>query len=174
MTKIENHSSDSPGEHNDKDANLTAFLRQYAPPVPEAPGNAEDRLMMVIASSCRAVTHQEFATHQESAEYPAAKDAAAATSRNTHSHRSVKRQIAIVASCSALAYGMWQLYQVIMPPNHSVGELAEIENFWFQNWDGVANAEEPYPWLSKGDSGLDSAAKHSTSTHFDTPNPRQE
>jgi hypothetical protein len=161
MTKTQNHSSDSPEEPNDKDANLTAFLRQYAPPVPESADDAEDRLMMEIAS------HQESAGHQVPAQ-------GSATSQPTRRNRSLKKQIAMVAGCSALVYGMWQLYQVIMPPNHSAGELAELENFWFQNWDGVANAEETYPWLTKSDSGLNSAAEPSTPTYFDTSHQRQE
>lgn len=161
MTKTQNPSSPSPEERNDKDANLTAFLRQYAPSVPESSGDAEDRLMMAIAA------HQESAGHQVSTQ-------SSATARTTRRNRSLKRQIAMVAGCSALVYGMWQLYQVIMPPSHSAVELAEIENFWFQNWDGVANAEETYPWQTKGDSGLDSAAEPSTSTYFDTSHPRQE
>ncbi len=155
MTKIQNHSSDSPDELNDKDANLTAFLRQYAPSVPGSADDAENRLMMAISR------REEFAQ-------------GSATARTTRSNRSLTRQIVIVAGCSALVCGLWQLYQVIMPPNHSVRELAEIESFWFQNWDGVANAEETYPWLTKGDSGLDSAAEPSTSMHSDTSHPRQE
>lgn len=155
MTKTQNHRSDSHEKPNDKDANLTAFLRQYAPPVPESAGDAENRLMMAISR------HEAFAQ-------------GSATARPPRSNRSLKKQIVIVAGCSALVCGLWQLYQAIMPPNHSVGELAEIENFWFQNWDGAANAEEIYPWLTRGDSGLDSAAEPSKSTFFDTSHPRQE
>jgi hypothetical protein len=171
MTKTQNHSSDSPEELNDKDANLTAFLRQYAPPVPVSARDAEDRLMMAIASSTKGGTHPASAK-------------GSATDQTIRKNRSLKRQIAIVAGCSALVYGLWQLSQVIMPPNHSAGELAEIENFWFQNWDGVANAEETYPWLTKGDSGVDLTARRSTltptATHFDRSHlidishPRQE
>lgn len=160
MTKTQNHSSPSPDERDDKDANLTAFLRQYAPSVPESAGDAENRLMMAISR------HQEFAG-QGSGQ-------GRTNSRSTRKNRSLKRQIAIVAGCSALVYGLWQLSQVILQPTYSAGELAEIENFWFQNWDGVANAEETYSWLKKGDPGLDSAAEPSTSEHFDASHPRQE
>lgn len=159
MTKTQNHSSNSPDEPKDNDATLTSFLRQYAPPVPEPSENAEDRLMMAIAG-------------------PSASAKDVAPSGTTHRHRSLKRQFALVAGCSALMYGLWQVYQVMMPPSQSAGELAELENFWFQNWDGTANAEDTYPWLTKGDSGLDSAAEPSvskpTATYFDPLLPRQE
>jgi hypothetical protein len=143
MTKMQPQNLDDADESHDKDADLVAFLRQHAPPVPEAAAGEEDRLMRAIASSSRAVTHQ----------------ASAPTTAQGKTSRPRLKQIGVGVSCSILVYALWQLYQGVIPTPRSVGELAEIENFWFQNWDDVANAEEVPPWLAEGDTGSDSTVR---------------
>ena len=76
------------------------------------------------------------------------------TTQPSRTHRS---RLMIAAGCSVFVYALWQLSQVIMPPRQSVGELAELENFWFQNWDGVANAEDSPSFLTENDSSTDAA-----------------
>jgi hypothetical protein len=134
MTQLPPHHSDPTDEFKqsdggDRDASLVTFLRQYAPPVPEAPVDAEERLMAVISQ-------------QETTTQPSRK------------HRN---RLMIAAGCSVFIYALWQLSQVMIPPRQPVGELAELENFWFQNWDGVANAEDNPPFLTESDSSTDTA-----------------
>lgn len=111
----------------DRDVSLVTFLRQYAPPVPEASVDAEERLMAVIS--------QQDTTPQPS--------------------RKHRNRLMIAAGCSVFVYALWQLSQVMIPPRQPVGELAELENFWFQNWDGVANAEDNPPFLTENVSSTD-------------------
>jgi hypothetical protein len=155
MTKVNPQSSDDSNVPNDRDADLVAFLRQYAPPVPEAASGEEDRLMAAISA------------HQASA----LTNVRGKTSRygdRTLPKRVAKRiakRVGIAAGCSVLVYALWQLSQVLIPAYRPVEELAEIENFWFQNWDGVANAEDNPLWLSDNDSGSDSTEHPRTPNH---------
>jgi hypothetical protein len=137
MTKVNPQSSDDSNTPIAKDADLVTFLRQHAPPVPEADVGEEDRLMRAIAA------HQESAFHQ------------ASVPTTTRGHRFRLQGLGIGVGCSILVCALWQLYQVVIPTPRSTAELAEIENFWFQNWDGVANAEEAPPWIADSDSGSD-------------------
>jgi hypothetical protein len=144
MTKFNPQSSDDSNAPIEQDADLVAFLRQHAPPVPEADVGEEDRLM-------RAISREKI-------------------SRNGDRPR--LKRIGIGVGCSILLYALWQLYQVMMPTPRSAGELAEIENFWFQNWDGVANAEEAPPWLAESDSGSDRPDHPLQPNHVDRSLPR--
>jgi hypothetical protein len=156
MTKVKGHNLHSK-DSNDRDANLAAFLQQYAPPVPEASAGAEDRLMAAIASSSRTVTHPESAAHQEST----SQARPVKTAHTASGNRFWRSRLIVATGCSVLIYALWQIYQVVIPTHHPVGELAEIETFWFQNWDGVANAEDTSPFLTESDSSLDSATGES-------------
>jgi hypothetical protein len=162
MTKDKPQNPDDSNAPIDQDADLVAFLRQHAPPVPKATAGEEDRLMMAIAA------HQESARHQASAPI------AARGRISRDGDRSKLQRIGIGVGCSILVYALWQLYQGIMPTHRSAGELAEIENFWFQNWDGVANAEEAPPWLAESDSGSDRPEHPLTPKHFYPSPARQE
>ncbi|WP_404785453.1 hypothetical protein [Altericista sp. CCNU0014] len=147
MTKVNPPSPDRADEPNDRDANLVAFLRQHAPPVPEVVAGAEDRLMAAIA------VRQAAAAGNAAAPAPAA--------RATRS--GWPRRLAVAAGFSVVLCALWQLYRVEIAPHRPVGDLAEIENFWFQNWDEVANAEDVPLWLAERDSDLDSTTGPSPS-----------
>jgi hypothetical protein len=155
MTKNQPQSADDSNASIDKDADLVAFLRQHAPPVPEAAADEEDRLMMAIAA------HQEFALHQIS-------------DLTARGDRPLYKRLGIGVGCSILVYALWQLSQVVIPTHRPVGELAEIENFWFQNWDGVANAGDTPPWLLESNSGSDGSEQSLKTNHFYPSPPRQE
>jgi hypothetical protein len=148
MTQLPPHSSDPADElkqsdEGDRDANLVTFLRQYAPPVPEVSIDAEARLMAAIAQ-------------QETTTKPS---------------RTPRSRLMIAAGCSVFVYALWQLSQVMMPPRQPVGELAELENFWFQNWDGVANAENNSPFLSENDSSTDAVPGQAQKSINHPPSP---
>jgi hypothetical protein len=154
MTKINpQNSSDSNAPH-DQDADLVAFLRQYAPPVPEATAGEENQLMAAIAA------------HQSSIPTTAW--------GKTARDRTLPKRLGIAVGCSVLVYALWQLYQVVIPTHRPVGELAEIENFWFQNWDGVANAEDAPPWLAESDASADGPEQPLKPNHFYPSPARQE
>jgi hypothetical protein len=150
MTKINPQNSNDSNSPHDQDADLVAFLRQHAPPVPEAVAGEEDRLMMAIA------------LHQTS------------DPKTIRGDRPLYKRLGIGVGCSILVYVLWQLYQGVIPTHRPVGELAEIENFWFQNWDGVANAEDTPPWLAESDSGTDRPENSLKPNHLYPSPPRQE
>lgn len=127
----------------DRDASLVTFFRQYAPPVPEASVDEEERLMAVIS--------QQETTAQPSRQH--------------------RNRLMIAAGCSVFIYALWQLSQVMIAPRQPVGELAELENFWFQNWDGVANAEDNPPFLPETDSSTDAAADQPKKPFNHPPSP---
>jgi hypothetical protein len=127
----------------DRDASLVTFLRQYAPPVPEASVDAEARLMAVISQP----------------------------ETSTQATRQHRNRLLIAAGCSVFVYALWQLSQVMIPPRQPVGELAELENFWFQNWDGVANAEDTPPFLTENDSSTDAATDQPKKSFNHPPSP---
>jgi hypothetical protein len=160
MTKVNPQNSNDSTTSHDRDADLVAFLRQHAPPVPEATTNEENRLMAAIAS------HEESALHQASTTTIA--------QGKTARDRPLYKRLGIGVSCSILVYALWQLYQGMIPTHRPVGELAEIENFWFQNWDGVANAEDAPPWLAESDSGADGPEQSLKPNHFYPSPARQE
>lgn len=156
MTKVNPQSSDDANTPINKDANLIAFLRQHTPPVPEADVGEEERLMRAIAE------HQASALPQ------------ASPPTTARGHRFRLKRLGIGGGCSILVYALWQLYQVVIPTPRSTTELAEIENFWFQNWDGIAHAEETPPWLVDSDSGSDRPEQTLQPNHFNRSLPRQE
>jgi hypothetical protein len=150
MTKNKPQSADDSNASIDKDADLVAFLRQYALPVPEAAADEEDRLMMAIALD---------------------QTSDPTTARSDHP---LYKRLGIGVGCSILVYALWQLSQVVIPTHRPVGELAEIENFWFQNWDGVANAGDTPPWLLESNSGSDGSEQSLKTNHLYPSPPRQE
>ena len=160
MTKINPQRSDDANAPPDRDADLVAFLRQYAPSMPEATPAEEDRLMAAISS------HQESALHQSCATN--------LTQGKTKGDRPLYKRFGIGVGCSILVYALWQLYQGVIPAHRPIGELAEIETFWFQNWDGVANAEDASPWLAESDSGSKGPEQPLKLHHFYPSPARQE
>jgi hypothetical protein len=144
MTKMRPQGSDDADKSQDKDADLVTFLRQHTSPVPEPAAGEEDRLMMAIAKLDTKRLHQMIAS-----------SSSAPASGAKRQQFSLKKRLGIAAVCSVLVYVAWQMYQAVIPTHQSVRELAELEDFWFQNWDRAANAEDVSPWLAERDPALD-------------------
>jgi hypothetical protein len=51
----------------------------------------------------------------------------------------------IVTGCSLLAYGAWQINQILTPPNPATTELAELEQFWLKDLDNLTATEKAKP-----------------------------
>lgn len=131
------HSKPESHLDREKDKPLVAFIQRHASPVPEADIHAEDRLMGAIASSI-------------------------IPSKRKHGWQKHKGLL-IVTGCSLLAYGSWQINQILTPSNPAAVELAELEQFWTKDLDSFTAMDRAKPLPEWDWVWSDSTAAHLSS-----------
>jgi hypothetical protein len=133
-----------PESHPDREADkpLVAFIQRHASPASPVDIHAEDRLMGAISSSIVQAKRKRWWQKRTG--------------------------LTIVTGCSLLAYGAWQINQILTPPNPATAELAELEQFWLKDLDNLTATEKAKP-LPEWDWVWSDPTAHSSSNLMSNP-----